>query len=152
MDRYVLPSSWRFQTRVLVPVVAVMLLMVGSLLWMLSHHFSHQVEPAVGETARAAGRVFGQAVSIRRRSLSSHYRSAANEPKVKSLAQVVSDVPTVTRFLEDMLEEQQQCVWITLANADGEPIATVAREPGLKKEDVAAAAKKVAQRPLNAQP
>ncbi len=136
----------RFQTKVLIPVVTIMVLLVGFLVWMLNYHFRHQLEPAVKQTLVAADAVLHKALQFRERNLLSRYRNVGNEPKVKSIAGV-NDRPTVLDFL-NTLRDEVDANWISLTKDEGETIVSASREPRLNKKELEMASAAASKRAI----
>ena len=65
-----------FQTKVLVPVLALLVLLPTLTLLIVTRHIGEQMEAEAGRTLTAADGVFRQSLAIRQRSLVSRFRNA----------------------------------------------------------------------------
>ena len=94
----------RFQTKVLVPVVSIMVLLVVAPLWLVTQRMSATLESAAVDTLRANDAVFQNLQAIRARDLLLRYRNIPNEPRCKAVLQL-SDPKTLRFFLSELREE-----------------------------------------------
>ena len=144
-SRHQLPFS--FQTKVLVPVLAALVLLPAITFWIVDRALNRQVQDEARQTLGTADTVFEQLLELRGRDRISQLRNAVNESSYRSLARLVAEKSpsareTVRRFLNDRLESYgEDCEALLLtAGASAEPV--VARrssflEPGEFGRDAA---------------
>jgi signal transduction histidine kinase/CheY-like chemotaxis protein len=126
-----------FQTKVLLPVVAVMALMVAFLMWVLNRHFTHRVEPEARESLNSAGAVFRAVLDMRHRGLLARFSTVASEPRSQGTVST-GDAPTVTNFLNTLLNELD-LDFAQYTEVSGRVVASVQR--GLRADAAELAAK-----------
>lgn len=94
-----------FQTKVLVPVVAIMALLVVLPSWFLSRRMEAQLEVSAAENLATSDAIFRKLRPIQAKNLLLRYRNSANDPRFKAAAKL-GDVPTLRFQLKELLEEQ----------------------------------------------
>ena len=116
-----------FQTKVLVPVLALLVILPALTLLIVTHHIGEQMEAEANATLTTAEGVFRQSVAIRQRSLISRFRNAVNEPRFRAVAGL-GDVPTMSAFLaEALVEFGDETEFLAFTNQNGEPAGVTAR-------------------------
>jgi two-component system NtrC family sensor kinase len=113
-----------FQTKVLVPVLAALVLLPTVTLWIVNRHITDQVQEEARHTLATAETVFQQTLDFRARDLLSRFRNAVNESSYRSIAQVaaLSDPharETVSKFLRERLDaygEDYDALILTVAD------------------------------------
>ena len=98
-----------FQTKVLVPVLAALVLLPTITLWIVDRSISRQVQDEARSTLGTADTVFRQLLEFRASERVAQFRSAVNESSYRSLAHLVAEKDptareTVRRFLNERLE------------------------------------------------
>ncbi|MBL9210106.1 MAG: PAS domain S-box protein [Opitutaceae bacterium] len=137
-----------FQTKVLVPVVALLILLPALTLWIVDRHIGRQMEEEASTTLSTAEAVFRQSLAIRHRSLVSRFRNAVNEPRFRAVAGL-GDVKTMSAFLSEALAEfGEETEFVTFSDAAGEAAGGAARTQSLPLDAVARAAQAITQRAL----
>jgi signal transduction histidine kinase/CheY-like chemotaxis protein len=116
----------RFQTKVLVPVVLIMILLVVVPLWLVTQRMSATLESAAADTLRANDAVFQSLQAIRARDLLLRYRNIPNEPRFKAVLKL-SDPKTI-RFLLGELREELGVDVVLFVNAQAATVAGATAE------------------------
>ncbi len=137
-----------FQTKVLVPVLALLVLLPALTLWIVDRHISDQMEEEASSTLSTAEAVFRQSLAIRQRSLVSRFRNAVHEPRFRAVAGL-GDVKTMSAFLGEALAEfGEETEFLAYADAAGEFAGGAARPPGAAVDAFVRAAQSITQRAL----
>ena len=119
-----------FRTKVIVPVVAVMILLMATSMWLLNGRVTRQLQSQAAEQLATADAVLGYAQKLRMGSLLASYRKVESEPMFKAHAALFDSAQdgfsetaqkTVRGFLEKMIEEKFAKV-IMVAPAEGSPL------------------------------
>ena len=95
----------RFGTKVLLPVVAVMGLLLTITVWTVNRRLNQQFQVDAARSLATADAVFRNSQKIRRNNLLLRYRNLPNEPRYKAVFQQ-ADPPTLKELLQDLLGEQ----------------------------------------------
>lgn len=93
-----------FQTKVLIPVLAVLVLLPVVTLWIVGRHVNHQARTAAAQRLMTTRSVFSATMDYRARTLLGRYRMLANEPRFRAAAQV-GDIRTLNDSLNRLLAE-----------------------------------------------
>lgn len=98
-----------FQTKVLVPVLAALVLLPTATFWIVNRSITRQVEAEARQSLSTAEAVFRQTIDFRARDLLTRFRYAVNEPSYRAIAPLLgSSDPMarkeINRFLLDRLE------------------------------------------------
>jgi hypothetical protein len=137
-----------FQTKVLVPVLALLVILPALTLLIVTHHIGEQMEAEANATLTTADGVFRQSVAIRQRSLISRFRNAVNEPRFRAVAGL-GDVPTMSAFLgEALVEFGEETEFLAFTNQNGEPAGVTSRSAPALLEAFNRAVRAPAQRAL----
>ena len=137
-----------FQTKVLVPVVALLILLPALTLLIVNRHIGEQMEEEASTTLSTAEAVFRQSLVIRHRSLVSRFRNAVNEPRFRAVAGL-GDVKTMSAFLSEALAEfGEETEFVTFSDATGDAAGGAARTNSVSLEAVARATHAITQRAL----
>ncbi|HEX5221491.1 MAG TPA: ATP-binding protein [Verrucomicrobiae bacterium] len=119
-----------FRTKVIVPVVAVMVLLMATSMWLINGRVTHQLQAQAAEQLATADAVLGHAQKLRMGSLLASYRKVESEPMFKAHAALFDPSQggfsetaqkTVRGFLDKMIEEKFAKV-IMVAPAEGSPL------------------------------
>src|SRR6185503_19069439 len=119
----------RFQTKVLVPVVAVMVLLVAVTMYVVNHRLTQQWQKQADEALKTASAVFKSSQKERQRTLQRELRNVPNAPQYRA-ALATGDAATI----QDMLDKNpldfpgEVVLYKTL---EGKSIATVRRDSSL---------------------
>jgi hypothetical protein len=100
------PSGVRFsfQTKVLAPVLAFLVLLPTITLWIINRQISGQALADARQTLSTADAVFRNSLDILERGLITRFHGIVNEPRFKAVAQL-GDARTMNDFLRSSLEE-----------------------------------------------
>ena len=113
-----------FQTKVLLPVLAALVLLPALTLWIVDGYISRQVQDEARQTLTTAETVFRQSLEIRARDLLTRFRSAVNEPSYSSIASLLGSKDphapeTIRQFLNERLDSYgEDCEALILASND----------------------------------
>lgn len=102
-----------FRTKVIVPVVAVMVLLMATSMWLVNQRVTRQLETDAAKQLAADDALLRYVLQLRMDSLLATYRKAENEPRFKALSalfdpeQPLSDTAqlTIRDYLEKRLQE-----------------------------------------------
>src|SRR5437667_6442820 len=95
-------SPFRFQAKVLLPVIAVMATSFIATVWVVNQRIVHQLEVEGAHRLETAEAVFKNSQEIRANHLLLRYRNVPNEPGFRALSQL-ADRPTMQYSLSRML-------------------------------------------------
>ena len=129
------PVRLSFQTKVLIPVVGIMVLLVVLPTWLVSRRLSRQFKAVAAENLATADAVFRNLRPMQARNLVLRYRNAANDPRFKAAAKLAHE-PTLRFLLQELLEELGGDA-VLYFNAHGEPVAKASRLPNLAPDRLA---------------
>ena len=124
-----------FQTKVLVPVVGIMALLVVLPSWFLSRRMEAQLEVSAAENLATSDAIFRKLRPIQAKNLLLRYRNSANDPRFKAAAKL-GDVPTLRFQLKELLEEQGGDA-VLYVDARNRPVAHVSSRADLDLEAAA---------------
>ncbi len=116
-----------FQTKVLVPVLAALVLLPAITLWIVDRSISAQMQEEARHTLVTAETVFKQTLDFRSRDLLTRFRNAVNEPNYRAIVQLAaSNDPlareTVSKFLLGQLDNYgDDFEALLLASGDNPP-------------------------------
>jgi len=126
-----------FQTKVLVPVVAFLVLLPAITLWIVNGHITRQVHDEARKTLLTAEAVFRDSLNIHGTHLLSRYRTVANEPRLKAASRA-TDKATMADQLAHLLGEMGGDADLLLFSTDtGELLASARRDLSLSDDDFA---------------
>ena len=115
-----------FSTKVLVPVVAIMVLLLALMVWTLNPRITQQFQAEGERSLATADAVFRSSRKMRHQDLLLRYRNLPNEPRFKSTFQT-GHAPTIRTGLQDLLAEQSVDVVIYTVSKP-ESLATARRD------------------------
>ncbi|MDB6113150.1 MAG: hypothetical protein JWQ62_95 [Lacunisphaera sp.] len=121
-----------FQTKVLLPVLAALVLLPVVTLWIVNHAMSQQVQAEASQTLATTETVFRQTLEFRARDLLARFNNAVKEVSYRSVVQVAAaNDPaageTVRKFLRDRLGEYGDDYEALLLAPAGDPPQVAAR-------------------------
>ena len=105
MEKLRLRFQMSFSTKVLLPVIAIMGLLLAVTVWTVNRRLKQQFQTEAARTLATADAVFRNSQKIRRNNLLLRYRNLPNEPRYKAVFQR-ADPPTLKDLLQDLLGEQ----------------------------------------------
>jgi len=124
--------SWRrlsFQAKVLLPVVGIMVLLVISTIFLVNQRITKEFQTEAAQKLAAAEAVFKNSQKIRAKNLLRSYRTAANDPRFKAVAQKAD--PKTLRFMLTELLEELGGEMLFFTTERGQRVATAIRDPRL---------------------
>jgi signal transduction histidine kinase len=139
-----------FKTKVLVPVVAIMVLLVVVLLGIVNYRVSRQLQIETAQRLTTADAVFANSQRIRTKNLLLRYSNIINEPRFKAVCQLGE--PKTMRFLLNELIKGFGADMIAFTTAKGDPLASVRRDSELDLTQFEKAASVSVQQALEGQP
>ena len=116
-------AGWRlsFQTKVLLPVILILILLVGIMLGTVNHRITAQLEADAAQNVAAADSVFQNSQTIRVKNLLLRYRNVPHDPRFKAVSQK-NDAKTLRVMLAELIEELGGDVVLSL-NSEGQRLA-----------------------------
>src|SRR2546427_11235967 len=111
----------RFQTKVLVPVVSILVVLVVVPLWVITQRMSSQLEAAAADNLRANDAELQSLQRMRARNLLLRCRNTPNEPRFKAVMRL-SDRKTL-QFLLQEVREELSCDVTLFADGEGNTLA-----------------------------
>jgi two-component system NtrC family sensor kinase len=147
-----------FQTKVLLPVLAALVLLPAITLWIVNRSMTQQVQGEARQTLASAETVFQQLLELRTRDLVSRFRGAVNESSYRSLALIVaSDDPkareTIRNFLNERLEAYgEDCEALLLVARSGTVPFVARRGTAAEPEDYTRATAALTRLALQGEP
>jgi len=91
-----------FSTKVLIPVLTIMVLLLAITVWIVNRRITRQFETAAADSLKTADRVFLRFRKIRRQELLFRYRNLPSEPRYKAVFQQ-ADPPTLRDSFSEFL-------------------------------------------------
>jgi len=105
MEKLRLRFQMSFSTKVLLPVVSIMGLLLAITVWNVNRRLNQQFQTEAARSLATADAVFRNSQKIRRNNLLLRYRNLPNEPRYKAVFQQAHP-PTLKDLLQDLLGEQ----------------------------------------------
>jgi len=129
-----------FSTKVLVPVLTIMVLLLALTVWIVNRRITRQYQTSAIDSLKTADRVFSRFRKIRRQELLFRYRNLPSEPRYKAVFQQ-ADPPTIrdsfSEFLGGHLMDSVSVILYT--TAEREPLAIQKRDPEISTGEFQAA-------------
>src|SRR5436305_1397137 len=97
-------ARFSFQTKVLVPVVIIMVLLVAITMWVVNSRIGVQLEERAADDLNTASKIVKKTQEHRADNLLARYRNVVNETRFKAITQL-GHVDTASQFLADLLAE-----------------------------------------------
>jgi len=119
----------RFQAKVLIPVLTIMVLLLGFITWMVNRQFTEQLRIEASQRLSTANAVFEHSQAMRRRNVLARYQTLANEPRVKSVS-LLDDAATFDDFFKELFQEAGSD-FALLTKKNGQKLTSVSRLAGL---------------------
>ena len=125
------PPGWRlsFQTKVLVPVILILILLAALMLGTINHRITEQLQTDAAQALATADSVFQNSQTIRMKNLLLRYGNVPNDPRFKAVAQK-NDSRTMRVMLSDLIKELGGDVVLSL-NSEGQRLAGASQDPRL---------------------
>jgi signal transduction histidine kinase len=143
---FVMPNA-SFRTKVLVPVMVVMVLIVTISMWLANQQIQQQIQKSAGQQLKSAEAMLKITQQNREQELLRRYRDAKNEPRFKAATGMFDPAPaeldperqnTFMGLLDDLIKEDVADV-IVFAPRQGAPVS-VAHDPQINLQSFAAGA------------
>src|SRR5579859_3037410 len=128
-------SPFRFQAKVLLPVITVMAASVITTVWVVNQRIVYQLETEGAHRLETAEAIFQNSQKIRANGLLLRYRNIANEPRFIAVSQL-ADPKTMQSSLTEMLDELNVDA-LVFTTAAGQRLAGVSRDSTLKLAEFA---------------
>jgi signal transduction histidine kinase len=116
-----------FSTKVLLPVVTVMILLMAVNAWMVNRRLTRQFETEAANNLSTADGVFRNSLKIHRGDLLVRFRNLPNEPRYRATFQS-GHLPTLKAQIKDIPADQSVDV-VLFTSQNGELLASAKREP-----------------------
>ena len=125
------------QAKVLLPVFAMLVLVLGSTLWLVNQHIREEFRAGAAQSLATADAVFLNSQKIRIKNLLLHFRTVPNEPRFKAVSQL-GDPATFRALLAELLDEfgAEAALFTT---PEGKVLASTTRHPVFSQEEFEAA-------------
>jgi signal transduction histidine kinase len=137
-----------FSTKVLVPVVTVMVLLLGATVWLLNSRVSNQFETEARRRLAMAENFVRRSGESHTKNLLLRYGSLPNEPRYK--AQLTQgDQPTLKSWLEELISERDLDVILYSTVEKGEALSSAKRDPLVSLAEFEIMASNVVAQALN---
>ena len=117
-----------FRSKLLIPVLLIMVALVAVVTWLVSSRVTAQVETDAQRALATADAVFKESQRIRTRNLLLRFRSLKNEPRYKAAFQT-RDPDTIKAYFTQEIAAQQGVDIMTLTQVDGDLLAFEKRDP-----------------------
>jgi two-component system, NtrC family, sensor kinase len=95
-------AHWSLQTKVLVPVVGLMILLLAATLWVVNARFTRQFQTNIANQMLIAEGVFKNSEQIRAQNLLMRYRNVPTEPQLRAIMKL-GDPKTLRFRLNELL-------------------------------------------------
>src|SRR5947199_6292873 len=122
MEKLKTRLQFSFSTKVLIPVLTTMVLLLAITVWIVNRRITRQFETAATDSLKTADRVFLRFRKIRRQELLFRYRNLPSEPRYKAVFQQ-ADPPTlrdsISEFLSGHLMDSVDVVLYTTDKSHG---------------------------------
>jgi signal transduction histidine kinase/ActR/RegA family two-component response regulator len=117
-----------FRSKLLIPVLLIMVALVAAITWLVSNCVTAQFEAEASRTLGTADAVFRNSQQIRTKNLLLRFRSLQNEPRYRALFQA-RDPETARQFFQQEVSVLQSVDLMTLTLDDGSLLSNVKRDP-----------------------
>jgi len=130
MEKLKARLQFSFSTKVLIPVITIMVLLLAITVWMVNRRITRQFETAATDSLKTADRVFLRFRKIRRQELLFRYRNLPSEPRYKAVFQQADLATLRDSFSEFLGGHLMDSVDVILYTTDKqEPLAIQKRDP-----------------------
>jgi len=97
--------QFSFSTKVLLPVVTVMVLLLAVTVWVVNQRLTKEFQSEARQSLATADKVFRKSQDIRKNYLVSRYRNLRNEPRYRAVLQS-GHMPTLRDEIRDLPDDQ----------------------------------------------
>ena len=126
----------RFQTKVLVPVVVVMVLLVALTMYVVNYRLTQRLQSEAAQALATADAVFRNSHKIRTKNLRFRFRNLASEPRYRA-ACLLNDQQTLRPLLTALLGDELGGDMVQFKPAQTSLITTAQRQPNLDSAELA---------------
>lgn len=116
-----------FNTKVLIPFILTIVLLVSFTIWILNDRITRQFKTVATQNLLTARKIFDNLEIMRSRHLVLRSSTAPNDPRFRAIAQLGE--PNTLRFLLKELTEELKCDYISFRDRNGKVITSVTRDP-----------------------
>ena len=127
MNKVLAHRNLSFSTKVLLPVVTVMVLLMAIDVWLVDRRLTRQFETEAARNLATADAVFRNSQQIRRGNLLLRFHNLPNEPRYRATFQS-GHVPTLKAQIKDIPVDQSVDV-VLFTSVNGELLASAKRDP-----------------------
>jgi signal transduction histidine kinase/CheY-like chemotaxis protein len=127
MQRLASRINLHFSTKVLVPIVLIMVLLVAITAWTINHRLTQRFQAEAAQRLATADAVFRNSLKIHTKNLLTRFRNLPNEPRYRA-AFLNADLPTLKAEVRDLPRDQDVDV-VLFTSARGELLASEKRDP-----------------------
>jgi len=139
-----------FSTKVLVPFIITIALLVSFAIWILNNQITRQFKSVATENLLTARKIFDNLEVMRSRHLLLRSSTTPNDPRFRAVAQLGE--PNTMRFLLKELTEELRCDYISFRDRDGKVVTSATRDPLVDIEKWPDFGSLAASRALNGDP
>lgn len=116
-----------FSTKVLIPFIITIVLLVTFAIWTLNVRITRQFKSDAAQNLLTAQKIFDNLEVMRSRHLVLRSSTTPNDPRFRAIAQLGE--PNTLRFLLKELTEELKCDYISFRNRGGDVVTSVCRDP-----------------------
>ncbi|MDB6109963.1 MAG: hypothetical protein JWR69_1713 [Pedosphaera sp.] len=125
-------ARFSFQAKVLVPVIAIMVLLVGAMMWLVNLRTTGQLRAEAARQLETANNVFKNTQEIRAENLVARYFTVTHEPRFLAVTKTIApDAKTLERSLKDFVDQDKDTQVVLFTLEDGHRLASARRDPNL---------------------
>jgi two-component system, NtrC family, sensor kinase len=139
-----------FSTKVLVPFIITIVLLVSFAIWILNNQITRQFKSVATENLLTARKIFDNLEVMRSRHLLLRSSTTPNDPRFRAIAQLGE--PNTLRFLLKELTEELRCDYISFRDRNGKVVTSVTRDPLIDIEQWPDFGSLAADRAMNGDP
>src|SRR5258708_6320998 len=136
MEKLLSHHKISFSTKVLVPFVTVMVLLVAINVWSINRHLTSEFETEAAQNLSTAEGVFRNSLKIHKNDLLMRFRNLPNEPRYRAAFQS-GHLPTLKAQIKDIPTDQAVDV-VSFTSPEGRLLASAKRDATLALSDLEA--------------
>ena len=125
--------NFSFGTKVLVPVLGSMIVLLVTTVWMLNYRISKEFQTEAGRSLSSASAALAKSLLLRREQMLLRFRKLARVPKYVAAMQS-GDRQTLANFLEETRQEEGVDI-ISFTTIEGQTLARSIRNPMISGEE-----------------
>lgn len=116
-----------FSTKVLIPLIVTIVLLVSFALWILNARITRQFQADATQNLLTAQKIFANLEVMRARHLLLRTATTPNDPRFRAIAQL-GETNTLRFFLMELTDELK-CDFLSFRNPDGDVVTSISRDP-----------------------